>query len=179
MSGGTGDADMYVRFNQAPTSTTYDCRPFRSGNNETCTFAAPAHGTWYVMLNGYTSYSNVSLSVTWKGGYRRLESGVEISGLSGAPGSSQVFTIDVADLQGNDGSFGGHNISVQFRGTGNGDIYVQRAAVPSFFSYDCRGVKPHSTENCNLEWVDAGKYYIEVYGAKGGFTNGSLLVTAD
>src|SRR5690625_4077832 len=33
MSGGTGDADMYVRIGDKPTTSTYDCRPWRHGNN--------------------------------------------------------------------------------------------------------------------------------------------------
>ena len=36
--GGTGDADMYVRSAPAPT-TSYDCRPYGSGNAETCNIA--------------------------------------------------------------------------------------------------------------------------------------------
>ena len=35
--GGTGDADMYVRSGSQPTTSTYNCRPYLSGNNETCT----------------------------------------------------------------------------------------------------------------------------------------------
>ena len=48
-SGGTGDADMYVKFGSAPTDTVYDCRPYKSGNAETCTFAAPSAGTYHVL----------------------------------------------------------------------------------------------------------------------------------
>jgi fibronectin type 3 domain-containing protein len=62
ISGGTGDADMYVRFGAAPTTSTYDCRPYLSGNNETCSFATPQTGTYYVMLVGYSAYSGVSLT---------------------------------------------------------------------------------------------------------------------
>ena len=61
ISGGTGDADMYVKFGAAPTDTTYDCRPYASGNAETCTFAAPSAGTYYVALKGYAAFSGVSL----------------------------------------------------------------------------------------------------------------------
>jgi vibriolysin len=61
MSGGTGDADMYVKFGAAPTDTVYDCRPYTSGNAETCTFAAPSAGTYYVALKGYAAFSGVSL----------------------------------------------------------------------------------------------------------------------
>jgi len=61
IGGGSGDADLYVRFGAEPTLSTYDCRPFRNGNSETCTFSSPASGTWHIMLNGWTSYSGVSL----------------------------------------------------------------------------------------------------------------------
>jgi len=37
MSGGTGDADLYVKFGSAPTDSSFDCRPSKSGNAETCT----------------------------------------------------------------------------------------------------------------------------------------------
>lgn len=65
MSGGTGDADLYVRQGSAPTTSTYNCRPYRAGNAETCTFNAPAGGTWHVMVRGYSAYSGVSLVATF------------------------------------------------------------------------------------------------------------------
>ncbi|QSQ22339.1 M4 family metallopeptidase [Pyxidicoccus parkwayensis] len=173
MSGGTGDADLYVRFGNAPTSTSYDCRPYTGGNNETCTFAAPAQGTWYAMINGYSAFSGVSLSVTWEGGYIPVEPNVQIDGISGAAGSSQVYTVQIPERT----NGGARNVHVRLRGTGNADLYVQRAAVPTFSAYDCRGVNEHSTENCNLNGVEAGKFYVHVFGAKGGFTDGSLIIT--
>lgn len=48
-SGGSGDADLYVRAGSAPTDSAYTCRPYRSGNAETCTITAPS-GTYYVRL---------------------------------------------------------------------------------------------------------------------------------
>ena len=56
MSGGTGDADMYVKFGSAPTDTVYDCRPYLGGNAETCTFAAPSAGTYYVRVKAYSTF---------------------------------------------------------------------------------------------------------------------------
>ncbi|MEH6459774.1 M4 family metallopeptidase [Chitinimonas sp. JJ19] len=61
MSGGTGDADIYIKFGSAPTTTSYDFRPYRSGNNETVNIATPKTGTYYVMINGYSAFSGVSL----------------------------------------------------------------------------------------------------------------------
>jgi len=65
ISGGTGDADLYVRRGAAPTTSTYDCRPYKTGNAETCTFNSPAAATWYVNVRAYAAYSGVSL----KGSY--------------------------------------------------------------------------------------------------------------
>jgi serine protease len=64
-SGGTGDADLYVRYGSAPSATVYDCRPYVTGNAETCTINSPKAGTWYVRVRGYANYSGVSL----KGSY--------------------------------------------------------------------------------------------------------------
>jgi hypothetical protein len=64
MSGGTGDADLYVRFGTPPTPDDWDCRPFAGGNNEVCTFPNPASGTWFVMLELFEAYSGVTLTAT-------------------------------------------------------------------------------------------------------------------
>ena len=65
ISGGTGDADMYTRQGARPTTSTYSCRPYLNGNNETCNVTASAATDYYVMLRGYTSYSGVQLIATW------------------------------------------------------------------------------------------------------------------
>ena len=52
---------MYVRLGAAPTDTTYLCRPYKTGNAESCTFAAPTAGTYYVRLKAYSTFSGVTL----------------------------------------------------------------------------------------------------------------------
>ncbi|QTL37977.1 S8 family peptidase [Pseudoalteromonas viridis] len=61
MSGGSGDADLYVRWADKPTTTAFSCRPYKGGNNEECTFNSPSVGTYHIMLHGYSAYSGVSL----------------------------------------------------------------------------------------------------------------------
>jgi len=60
-SGGTGDADMYVKFGSPPTDSSYDCRPYTAGNSETCNMATQV-GTYHVRIKAYSSYSGVSLT---------------------------------------------------------------------------------------------------------------------
>jgi len=62
---GGGDVDMYVKAGEAPTLTTYDCRPFKLGSEETCSFPSPDATTYHVMLRGFTSFSNISLTGTY------------------------------------------------------------------------------------------------------------------
>jgi PKD repeat protein len=62
IAGGTGDADLYVKFGAAPTDTVYDCRPYASGNSETCNIATAQAGTYYVRLKAYSAFSGVSLT---------------------------------------------------------------------------------------------------------------------
>lgn len=68
IAGGTGDADLHVRFGAAPTTATYDCRPYANGNNESCTFDPSQAGNYYVMLDAYSAYSGVTLTVEGAGG---------------------------------------------------------------------------------------------------------------
>ena len=66
ISGGTGDADMYVRIGSQPTTTSYTCRPYKAGNAESCSIAAQTTAQrMHVMLNAYSTYSGVTI----KGAY--------------------------------------------------------------------------------------------------------------
>lgn len=62
VSGGTGDADLYVRRGSQPTNSQFDCRPFVDGNSEFCTIDSPQAGTWFVSLRGFRAYSGASLT---------------------------------------------------------------------------------------------------------------------
>lgn len=65
LSGGTGDADLYTKFGAMPTLTSYDCRPYVTGNTETCSVTTPSAGRYYVMVNGYAAYTNATLKATF------------------------------------------------------------------------------------------------------------------
>lgn len=62
MSGGIGDADLYVQFQNWPTRNSYDCRSYRSTNDEACTIDNPQPGVWYVSIRGYRNFSGANLT---------------------------------------------------------------------------------------------------------------------
>jgi len=67
ISGGTGDADLYVKLGAQPTTTVYDYRSIVSGNGDSVTVTNPAAGDWYIGLFGYAAYSGVTLTATYSG----------------------------------------------------------------------------------------------------------------
>ncbi len=114
-SGGSGDADMYVRAGSQPTTSTYDCRPYKTGNAESCSFATPVAGTYHVMLSAYSAFSGVSLQASWStgggsGGVQTysnatavtivdnatVESAIAVSGRTGNAPASTPVTVDIS-----------------------------------------------------------------------------------
>jgi N-acetylmuramoyl-L-alanine amidase len=65
MSGGSGDADLYINYGSPASTTDWDYRPYLYGNNETVNVSSPTGGRWYVMIRGYSSYSGVSLNANY------------------------------------------------------------------------------------------------------------------
>ncbi len=159
-SGGSGDADLYVKFGSAPTTASYDCKSDGSTTSETCSISTAQAGTYYVLVYGYAPYSGVSLTgsyTTGGGGGTALSNGVPVTNLSGAQGSSQRFTLSVPAGSGN-------LKFVMSGGSGDADLYVKFGAAPTTSSYDCRPYLDGNNETCTISNVQAGTYYVLVYG---------------
>ena len=67
-SGGTGDADLYVKFNGTPSTTSFDCKSEGSTNAETCNIATAQAGTYSVLIKGYSAFSGTSLTGSYTAG---------------------------------------------------------------------------------------------------------------
>lgn len=156
MSGGAGDADLYVRFAAKPTTTTYDCRPFRNGNVETCTIATPQAGTYHVMIRGYAAYSGVSLVADYDGASNQVLTLTE-SGLSGSQNQFLDFEVDVPA--------GRSSLVVSISGgSGDADLYVRRGQNPTTTTYDCRPFRNGNSETCTINNPVAGKFFVRIRG---------------
>ena len=163
-SGGTGDGDLYVRFGSAPTTSSYDCRSWATGNSETCSISTAQAGTYYVMINAYSAISGMSLTGSFGtgGGGNCTPSGTvlcagsTVSNLSAATSAwTSVYTLVVPA--------GASNLSISMAGgSGDADLYVRLGSAPTTTSYTCRPYKVGNTEACTFAAPAAGTYYISV-----------------
>ncbi len=59
----SADADLYVQTGTAPTLTSYACRPYLNGSNETCTVTLASDSTVNVLVNGYSGTAKFALTI--------------------------------------------------------------------------------------------------------------------
>ncbi|WNC69694.1 S8 family serine peptidase [Thalassotalea nanhaiensis] len=162
MSGGTGDADLYVKFGSAPTSSSYDCRPYKSGNSESCPITTAQAGTYYVKVVAYSSFSGVNLTASFtedSGGNGGGATGgsASVTDISVSRRAWKYYTIDVpAGMATLDFTMSG--------GTGDADMYIKRGSQPSSSSYDCRPYESGNNETCSFNNPIADTWHIGIYG---------------
>ena len=159
MSGGSGDADIYVKFGSQPTTSSYDCRPYRGGNAESCSFSSPQAGTYHVMINAYSAYAGVSLVADYT---------------AAASGGNQGATLTESNISVNRRAWKHYTVTVPAGmsnltvttsgGSGDADLYVRRGAQPTLTTYDCRPYKSGNAESCSVNNPQAATWYISVYG---------------
>ncbi len=175
-SGGTGDADLYVKFGSAPTTTTNDCKSEGGTTAETCSIATAQAGTYYVLVKGYTAFSGMSITGSYTAGGGGgcggtvLCSGAAITLPSVATGGvSSNYTLVVPT--------GKTSAVIAISGgTGDADLYVNIGSAPTTTTYSCRPYTTGNTETCTFNSPVAGTYYINVR-AYAGYSGVSLKGT--
>lgn len=165
ISGGSGDADLYVKKGSMPTDSSYDCRPYRNGNSESC--SGNGSGTYYVRVKAYSSFANVTLVGSYD----------EVSDPGSPPIDRTISNISVAQNSWANYSQelgeGYATLTVTITGgSGDADLYVRRGATPTTSSYDCRPYKWGNEEVCTFNVPQSGTWYIGIrgYNASSGVT---------
>jgi len=165
MSGGTGDADLYLKIGEEPTKNNYDCRPFIGGNDENCSLAINSASTVYIKLIGYSAYSGVDLVATISDG--NVDEFPKTN-LSASKGSWLRYTYTVPA--------GVSQIEVKSSGgSGDSDMYVQKDAAPTKTVYDCRPFLSGNNESCVISVNQGDTMHIGLF-AYSSFSNLTLDV---
>ncbi|MBA6398705.1 S8 family serine peptidase [Colwellia sp. BRX10-4] len=161
MTGGSGDADLYVKFGAEPTDSVYDCRPYQSGNVESCA-STQAGGTYYVRLKAYSDFAGVSLTGSYTepstgGGNTINPIDTTINNVNVARRTWKRYTLDLAD--------GYADLTVTLSGgSGDADLYVTQGKQSTTSVYDCRPYKNGNNEACNFTDPAKGLWYVDIYG---------------
>ncbi|MEW4368053.1 M20/M25/M40 family metallo-hydrolase [Aliikangiella maris] len=166
MSGGTGDADLSVKYGSAPTDSSYDCRPYKSGNAESCTLNQTG-GRYYVRLKAYSSFSGVTLKGSYTDGSTPPPPpppppgndpiDETVNNISVSQGLWKHYTQELAA--------GYSSLTVEISGgTGDADLYVRHGTQPTSSSYDCRPYKNGNSELCTFNNPASGTWHISLYG---------------
>ncbi|WP_444998066.1 S8 family serine peptidase [Aliikangiella sp. IMCC44359] len=153
-SGGSGDADLFVKKGSKPTDSSYDCRSNGGNNNESCPLESS--GQYFVRVKAYSNYSGLTLS----GSYT----------IDGDPVPGELTNNQPVSIEGNKGDkdyftfvvpSGKTGTITTSGGNGDVDLYVKKGSAPTERVYDCRPWKNGNNETCTLS--SAGTYHIMVH----------------
>ena len=165
---GSGDADLYLRFASAPTTTAYDCRPYLSGNAETCTVAAPQAGRYHVMLDAYAAFSGASLVATFTrpaglpecagSDVRVLGKNCQRSNMSATAGNLAYFYLQIPA--------GTTQLRIRTSGgSGDANLYANAPSWATSTNYQHRSINAGNGETLTIANPPAGYYYISLHAA--------------
>ncbi len=151
ISGGSGDADLYVKTGDIPTINDYDCRPYISGNNENCDVLLASAGRVYIKIIGYSAYSGVSLLAT---NTSATTSDFPKNNLSATTSNwlQYSYTAQITET-----------VTVSINGgTGDADLYTSKTGQPTTNSYTCRPYKNGNNETCPVQLSAGETIYIGI-----------------
>jgi leucyl aminopeptidase len=161
-NGGSGDADLYIRFGAAPTLSVYDCKSTSSSSNETCDVTSIETGTYHVMVHAWNQISNVSLTANYDSttippdDTNFLQNSVPKTNLTGARYENLEYIMVVPA--------GASNVKFTINGgSGDADLFVKLGSKPTSSNYDCRPYIGGNNESCNLN-NGGGTYYLMING---------------
>lgn len=170
-SGGTGDADLYVKFGTIPTSlASSDGHSTEPGNFESVSIPNPQPGPWYVQVFPRASFSGVTLTADFTANETEIEDGVPKPDLSdGQTNGVQYFTINVPP-----GTF---NLDIATSGgTGNVDLLVRRGLLPTLAVNDAASKGRTNSERIDIASPQGGAFKVALYAAEP-YSSVTLVVT--
>ncbi len=168
-----GDADLYVRAGSAPSMSSYDCRPYLGGSQESCTITLTAPANIYVMVYGYDAGSS---AFVLSGRARASGGDAGWSGFShkGALERDQESLFETPLL-----AEGNYRFAIDddpAHPGGDADLYVKVGQSPTMQSYDCRPYLDGSQEECLVTLSAPAKIFVKVRAYS---TNAAFVLTGE
>ena len=103
LSEGYGEATMFMRLEQFPTSGEFDLQSSTPGAGDKIGFNDPTPGTWYILLTTEDVFANILITASFEDRYIwtydgtpiELFNGEEINGLEAPAGESLLFFVEL------------------------------------------------------------------------------------
>lgn len=152
ISGGTGNADIYVKYGAEPTTTDWDYRPLLAGNDETVSIAEPAAGVYYVMVQAADDFSDVTEMADY---VDAVPVGTTVQNLLDYPIYDFLYTVSPISVT-RTGASGIINVGVDIKHTYIGDLVIDLVA-PNGTAFRLKNASLDPTDNLLTTYaVDAG-----------------------
>ncbi|MBN8465393.1 PPC domain-containing protein [Corallococcus exiguus] len=174
-SGGSGNADLFVRREASPTESVYDCKSANLySNSETCSLPVSSTGIYWARLYGTGSFSNVSITGTYTlsegqpgcTSTNPLNNNTPMSGVSAPSGAfSCDYTLNIPS--------GATSVTFSTTGGSGGTarLYAKRGSSPTLSSYDClANTSGTNNQSCTLSNPTSGIWHVRVYNASSSTT---------
>ncbi|WP_448563403.1 collagenase [Thalassotalea ganghwensis] len=180
ITGGSGDADIYVSFGEQPTLSSYDCRPYLQGNEESCEISNIQAGTYYVMVRGYNSY-NTNLIASHNGSSTNVPNACLSQGAvtSGRLETDTAYCMGTTDPMWFSVAGANEHTSIAItiaHGTGNAAVLFSNYGWPDSNNTQASSDNAGNNECIYLSNLSEYWGYIKV---TGGAENASIIVDYD
>lgn len=146
ISGGSGDADLYVKFGSAPTDSSYDCRPYKNGNEESCSLSQ-TDGRYYIRVKAYSSFANLTLLGSYDGPV--VGNQLPVVNITSPSNNATVKLGDTVNISANASDPDGNVTQVVF--SVNGSVVATDTTAPYSTSWAAAGVGQYTL---NVEVTD-------------------------
>jgi hypothetical protein len=148
LSEGYGEATMFMRLEQFPTSGEFDLQSSTPGAGDKIGFNDPTPGTWYILLTTEDVFANILITASFEDRYIwtydgtpiELFNGEEINGLEAPAGESLLFFVELE----NPGSY----LEINTYG-GTGSLELEGSGM--VFEFDFGGFFPEEGEDGKTE----------------------------
>ena len=161
----TGDADLYVRRNDAPDLEVFDVRSIQGGTTaERCAVTNTAPGLYWIGVNGYdTGGIGFDVRASWACGsvcaVANLQNGTPVSAtITGGSqnGAWDDFFVALPE--------GATDLSVLVDNlTGDVDLYVRRLDLPDLGVFTCRSWQTGTApEQCDVALPSSGLWWVSI-----------------
>ena len=156
LSGGLGDADLYTKFGDDISRSGWTCRPFISGNEETCRAQAFTDTKMVIAVHAFRAHRGATLDVFFNNKSSNPQNAV-LKDLRGKANEESSFAFELSEKV--------SQLVVELsEGSGDADLYVHYGSPATIDQYDCRPFKNGNRERCVINKPRSGTWHIMIRG---------------